>query len=94
MVYLALFPLIGGFLTCVVIFIASHISRSFCFPKRVSYNLYNSGIATLTVGSIYLGVLEIYGTTSALTRIYFITGAAFVLAGITAYIINVLDFSK
>ena len=41
------------------------------------------GIATLTVGSIYKGVLEIYGTSTNFEIIYLIVGLAFcILAGI------------
>lgn len=35
-------------------------------PCRISLNLYNAGIATLTIYSILKGVLEIYGTTNSL----------------------------
>ena len=40
------------------------------FIKRVSVNLYNSFVATLTVYSIVRGVLEIYGTTNVKIDIY------------------------
>ena len=56
-------------------------------PHKVAYNLYNSGVATLTAGSVFEGVLEIYGTTNRLVYIYLIAGAALFLAGIVAHII-------
>lgn len=71
----------------------------FLFPFCICYvqgdilglaarNLYHSGIATLTVGSIVQGVLEIYGTTNALAGYYWIAGGALLLAGIAAYLVQ------
>ena len=37
-------------------------------------NLYHAGIATLTIGSIMRGVLDIYGTTNSLSNIYWFAG--------------------
>lgn len=79
MVYAFLFPLCGG---TIVFYGLSLFGKH--FPSRLAYNLYNSGIAALTVGSIFTGVLEIYGTTNRLTMVYWIAGAAFVFAGIAA----------
>ena len=50
-------------------------------PKRVCWGLYHAGIATLTVGSLISGALEIYGTTSPLIVVYWIAGAALTLLG-------------
>lgn len=55
-------------------------------PNRLSLNLYNSGLAALTVGSIFKGVLDIYGTSNDLILIYPIVGGVLVLAGIGAYV--------
>ena len=83
MVYAFAFPLVAGS----VVFCGLSLFGKF-FPGRVAFNLYNSGIATLTVGSIFKGVLEIYGTTNSLSDIYFIVGLVFVIVGF------VLFFSK
>lgn len=57
-------------------------------PSRLAANLYGSGVAALTVGSIFKGVLDIYGTSSDLTIIYLAAGIALTLAGIIAYFIG------
>lgn len=62
MIYSFIFPLVlGQFPSMLVAF--SIIKRK---PCRISLNLYNAGIATLTIYSILKGVLEIYGTTNSL----------------------------
>lgn len=43
---------------------------------------YHSGVATLTVGSIVKGVLDIYGTTNALVMWYWCVGGVLLAAGI------------
>lgn len=54
-------------------------------PCRFALNAWNSGIAALTVGSIFMGVLEIYGTTNRLVYVYPIAAGALLLAGIIAF---------
>ena len=44
--------------------------------------LYGSGIAALTAGSRFQGMLEIYGTTSRLAAVYWIAGGCLTLAGV------------
>ncbi len=82
MIYAFVFPLAGGVLPF-------YGMALFC-PRRllgrVSVNLYNAGIAALTVGSIFQGVLEIYGTTNSLICVYWVVGTGFVLAGIILYL--------
>lgn len=55
-------------------------------PLGWGARLYNSGAAALTVGSIFEGVLEIYGTTNRLMLVYIIAGAALLLVGIAVFI--------
>ena len=45
-------------------------------------SLWHTGVATLTVGSVFKGVLDIYGTTSSLTPAYWIAGGALLLAAL------------
>ena len=59
-------------------------------PSLHSRYLYHSGIATLTVGSIVQGVLEIYGTTNQLIFGYLYVGAALVGAGVVAYVVDLI----
>ena len=84
MVYLFLFPFIGGVLPYAVLGLAPHIQ---C-PLKFSSRLYNSGVATLTLGSCVKGVLDIYGTTSVYTPVYWLVGAMLVVIGIAVYFIG------
>ena len=60
-------------------------------PSLHSRYIYHSGIATLTVGSIVQGVLEIYGTTNQLIYVYLYVGAALVGAGVVAYVVDLVS---
>ena len=86
MIFAFLFPLIGGFLPFLI------MSRSGWrrLPGRLPLNLYHSGLAALTVGSIFQGVLAIYGTTSSLTKVYWICGFGLAVAGGVLYLIGLL----
>ncbi|HHV10663.1 MAG TPA: hypothetical protein GXX75_10345 [Clostridiales bacterium] len=84
MIYAFAFPLAGGTLPYMM------LSVSGCrrLPGRLSLNLYNTGIATLTVGSIMQGVLDIYGTTNDLLKVYWFAGFGFTLTGLSVYILK------
>ncbi len=86
MLYAFAVPLIGGTLLC---FLLDRFSRE-RMPGRLVRNLYNSGIAALTVGCIFQGVLEIYGTTNKLMIIYWITGGCFTALAAAGYGFSVL----
>lgn len=45
-------------------------------------------VATLSVGSVLQGIVEIYGTTNSLINYFFIVGGAFLLTGIIIWIVN------
>ena len=70
-----LIPLIFGAIVSIIMYV-------FKIKKvtRVQINLYNASVATLTVGSIIKGVLEIYGTTNWKVYIYLFIGI-FLLIG-------------
>lgn len=55
-------------------------------PRRLSVNAWNSGIAALSVGCVFKGVLDIYGTTNRLLIVYPITGAILLAVGLTAFL--------
>ena len=80
MLYAFAFPLAGGTFP----FLAISLFRK-RYPEIVVRNICHSGIATLTVGSIIQGVLEIYGTTNRLTGLYWIVGIILLLAGMIFY---------
>ncbi len=86
MIYAFAFPLVGGALP----FSAIGLFRIKKYPYSASRNIYHSGIATLTVGSIIRGVLEIYGTTNSLVKYYWLVGISLLLAGVLAYLIQLL----
>jgi len=49
--------------------------------NRIAFNLYNAGIATLTVGSILRGIIDIAGADTTYPVYYFFVGTAFVAIG-------------
>ena len=55
-------------------------------PARYGGKLWHAGIASLTVGALFQGVLEIYGTSSALTIVYWILGGLLLLSGVFLHI--------
>ena len=63
-------------------------------PGRLAFNLYNSGVATVTVGFIFRGVIEIYGTTNRLSHFYSLFGALFILGAVIVYIIDMIRNKK
>ncbi|MGN1155040.1 MAG: hypothetical protein ACI4TK_02575 [Agathobacter sp.] len=84
MLYAFVFPLIGGVLPFLLLAIYGDSERfsKIKTPTALSRGLYHCGIATLTVGSVICGVLEIYGTTSYLTKYYWIVGVTLILTGL------------
>ena len=49
--------------------------------NRIAYNLYNAGIATLTVGSILQGIIDIAGADTTYPVWYFLVGTVLVAMG-------------
>ena len=75
MIYAFAFPLaLGALPWCVLALRARRV-------QRTAAQLWDSGVLTLAVGSVFRGVLEIYGTTNRLVIIYFIVGAALLAVG-------------
>jgi len=62
--------------------------------NHFSCNLYHSGIAAITVGSLVQGVLDIYGTTNALINAYWWIGGILLSGGVTAYIAQLIKKQK
>lgn len=83
MIYAFVFPLAGGVLP----FLGLTLGKK-SFPTKLTYNLYNSGIASLTLGSVCQGILDIYGTSNRLICVYWIMGVLFCLSGIICYLIQ------
>lgn len=85
MIYAFSFPLAGGTLP----FAAISLFVEKKTPNAVSQNLYHSGIAALTIGSILQGVLDIYGTTNRWIRVYWLVGIGLLVAGIVMYLLQI-----
>ena len=56
-------------------------------PSRLTVNLWYAGIAAMTVGSIFKGVLDIFGTTKKLLIVYPIVGGVLLAGGLASYIL-------
>ena len=88
MIYAFAFPLILGTLPFLLLYSAKKIK----LPCRLAENLYNAGVATLTIGSIICGVLIIYGTANNLTYLYWIVGIGLITTSAIIYLTKcVLD---
>ena len=83
MIYAFAIPLLGGALPYMTDYIkrlraavstGRHGGSRFLERIRNPW-MYHAGLATLTVGSIMKGVLDIYGTTNSLTIVYPVAGA-------------------
>ncbi len=59
----------------------------YLFPGRTALNAWFSGIAALTAGCLFQGVLEIYGTTNRLIVVYPVAGVLLLAAGLAAFVL-------
>ena len=66
--------------------LAALVLRGGPLPGRGARCLYNGGVAWLTVGSIFRGVLEIYGTTNRLWNVYPVAGLVLLAAGLGVWL--------
>ena len=70
MMFAFLIPFIGLFIPSLL--------NNLILKRKITDNVtlpWKCGIATLTVGSIYKGVLEIYGTSGTFEQVYLIIGS-------------------
>lgn len=84
MLYAFAFPLIGGTLPALLL----SLREKAAFAHTWTAWLYRCGIATLSVGSVIQGVLEIYGTGNDLLRVYWYAGGGLTLLGAICWIIS------
>jgi len=54
------------------------------YPGETFLNLWNTAIATLSVGSVFAGVLAIYGTTNSLILAYPVAGGLLIAGSFAA----------
>ena len=84
MVYAFAVPLAGG----AVPFLALGLYGKGRYPGPAARNLWHSAIATLTVGSILRGVLDIYGTGSRLLKYYPIAAAVLAVSAVAIWLLK------
>lgn len=84
MVFAFLYPLIGGALPCL----------AFGQDKLAGIGFWQAGLAALTMGSLFQGALEIYGTSHPLVICYFIIGDALCLFGAVQFLFDVRRVSR
>lgn len=83
MLHAFMIPLLGGTLpfSCVLYFRNK-------IPRPMARRFHHFGISALTVGCIFCGVLEIYGTTNRLVIVYFTVGGMFLFLGNLMYLLQ------
>lgn len=86
--YLFLIPLIGGTLLVALQLFVKGLSR-------LSLNLWNSGVATLTAGALYRGIVNLSGRSTTMDRPYYYVGFAFLaLAFISIFFVRSVWIEK
>ncbi len=84
MMWMFLYPLLGGMLPLGLLWI--FVDHAFEVPFfRIAYNAFNTGMATLMLGSALSGVIEIAGTSSPYPRLFLIFGWIIYAIGILLY---------
>lgn len=81
MVFLSAVPFVLGTLPYALLYLFRLVA-----PKRPIGQIYNCGVATLTVGFCLAGVFEIYGSECAYVPIYFYVGTALVAVAVVWYL--------
>ncbi|MDF2592928.1 MAG: putative rane protein [Clostridia bacterium] len=90
MTWMFLYPLIGGALFYFLIYgFANKIIKFTLY--RLFFNIFNSGIATLTFGSFLKGVMDIAGSGSIYLVFYYVVGGLFIAAGLILMFIMVIN---
>lgn len=83
-----LYHLLGG---VVVYYILGYLLKNKKNSMIISFNLYNSGIAILTVGSLLRGIMDIAGTSSQYIKYYFIIGVLVIITSVIGFIKNYIS---
>lgn len=92
MTWMFLYPLLGGTLIFILSALLPEVTHREGY--RIFYNLYNSGIAALTVGSFMKGIFDIAGTSSRYVMAFSITGILFLLSGLVILVYHTLKISS
>ena len=86
MILAFLYPLLGGLLPATLLM----LMKAELQPGEWPRSLWGAGIASLTLGSLFRGVLEIYGTTSRLCPVYALLGRTLLALGLGAWALALL----
>lgn len=93
MTWMFLYPIVGGSLFFILIeFLVPGIDRIVGY--RIFYNIYNSGIAVLTVASFTQGILEIAGTNSPYLTLYYRGGWLLIGSGLILLVVLVVKHKR
>lgn len=79
--YMFCVPLIGGAVLLGLLQLIPTLSR-------LAYNLWNSGVATITAGCLLRGIINLSGRSTTLDQPYWYIGAAFLVLSLVGFFIN------
>ena len=83
MILAFLYPLLGGLLPATLLMMKAELQ-----PGEWARSLWGAGIASLTLGSLFRGALEMYGTTSRLSTVYPVLGWALLALGLISWTVD------
>lgn len=93
MAWMFLYPLLGGVpLYLLIVLLLPELTKMSGY--RLFCNIYNSGIAIVTVGSFLKGIVEIAGTNSNNIMFFRITGWGFIIVGFVLLISYVIRLKE
>ena len=72
----------------------TQVSTGVFFPGPFTRHSWNSGLAALTIGSIFKGVLDIYGTTNKLIAVYPIAAAVLLCVSVLSFSMSYAAMKK
>lgn len=84
---LSLVPLIGGGLLVGLLLVQPNLSR-------VSFNLWNSGVAVLTAGFLLRGIINLSGRSTTLDWPYWLIGAGFLGLALVSFGLSLFQSKK
>ena len=79
--YLFAAPLVGGIRLAIFLKVLPHFSR-------ISLNLWNSAVATITAGTLFRGIVNLSGRSTTLDAPYWYVGISFAILAIITIFIN------
>ena len=84
---LSLVPLIGGGLLVGLLYLQPTLSR-------ISFNLWNSGVAVLTAGFLLRGIINLSGRSTTLDWPYWVIGAGFLGLALVSFGLSLFQSKK